>query len=186
MQWITSLSVVALAGVFTAVVADPEYVALDRDATALKADFNAAAGKVRVMAYVAPTCGGCLRGVDQMQKHVLPQLETDELEIFVVWVKKNGASERHVDRVTRLMTDPRATHYWDEHRVVVAALDGLLGIPDRACAGAFLVYGPRAKWTEPRPPSPAYWSDAHAGQFEDHGSPFDTDALTAAVRKHLK
>lgn len=102
-----------------------------------------------------------------------------------MWVEKNGARERHVNRVTRLVTDARATHFWDEHGAVVRALDALLGIPGRACAGAFLVYPPDVRWDGALPPEPAYWADAHAREFEDHGPAFNADRFREAVQASL-
>lgn len=43
------------------------YVALDTSAQPLKDVFNAAVGKVRLLMYVSPTCGQCLRGARKAQ-----------------------------------------------------------------------------------------------------------------------
>ena len=161
------------------------YVTLDANGEPFKNAFNAAEGKVRVVAYVAPTCGGCLRGAKLLQDDVLGSVRDDRVEVLVVWVPKNGARERHVDRVIKLVTDDRATHYWDEHGYVVDALDERLGLTGRACAGAFLVYGPDVRWTGDAPPDPAYWSDAHSREFEQHGPDFDPEVLEREVRALL-
>ncbi len=85
----------------------------------------------------------------------------------------------------KLVTDDRATHYWDEHGYVVGALDEQLGLTGRACAGAFLVYGPEAQWTDDAPPDPAYWSDVHSREFRQHGPHFDSEILAREVRALL-
>ncbi len=182
------LSVVCAAALAStgAAAAGPEYTLLDREAQPLKARFNAAGDKVRIIAYVSPTCGGCLRGVDQIQKQIMSQIHDRDLEVYVVWVPKNGAQEKHVPRVTELATDARVAHYWDDSGAVVKILDDLLGIPDRACAGAFLVYGRGIRWERESPPPPTYWADAHAHEFEDHGPPFDAEQLGKEVEALLR
>lgn len=161
------------------------YLTLDASGELLRTAFNEAEGKVRIVAYVAPTCGGCLRGAMLLQDEVLASVPDDRVEVLVVWVPKNGAHERHVDPVIKLVTDDRATHYWDEHGYVVGTLDEQLGLTGRACAGAFLVYGPDVRWTEDAPPDPAYWSDAHSREFRQHGPHFDPDTLARELRALL-
>lgn len=163
----------------------PDVVRLDRDGQPFRAAFNAARGKVRIVAYVAPTCGGCLRGLDRVQTQVLEAIAAPDLEVYVVWVKKNGGRERHVGRVTGLAPDPRATHYWDEHEFVLEALDRRLGLEGRACAGAFLLYDRDATWEGAEPPAAAYWSDAHAREFEQHGPEFDVTRFAREVQSLL-
>ncbi len=161
------------------------YVTIDANGEVLRDAFNAAEGKVRVVAYVAPTCGGCLMGAKLLQNDVLESGRDQRVEVLVVWVPRNGARERHVDPVLKLVTDDRATHYWDEHGYVVGALDGRLGLTGRACAGAFLIYGPDARWTDDSPPDPAYWSDAHSREFEQHGPDFHPEVLERELRALL-
>lgn len=193
MRVLAVLALFVLVGVLAAVdrpaASDPasaaEYVTLDREARPLRDAFDAAAGRVRIIAYVAPTCGGCLRGADRLQKDVLDEIDDPDVSVFVVWVKKNGARERHVDRVTRLVTDSRATHYWDAYGAFLRAIDERLGLEERACAGAFLVYGPEASWKDTGPPEPVYWSDAHAREFRRHGPEFDPARLTEEVLRLL-
>jgi hypothetical protein len=50
---------------------------------------------------------------------VLAKVDDPDLAAYVAWVPKNGAREKHVDRVTRLVTDPRASQYWDEFQAVM-------------------------------------------------------------------
>lgn len=159
----------------------PDFARLDRDGQPFRDAFNVGVGKIRIVAYVAPTCGGCLRGVDQLQEALLDQINAPDLELHVVWVMKNGARERHVARVTRLAPDPRATHYWDAERFVLRALDSRLGLEGRACAGAFLLYDRSATWDAVTPPEPVYWSDAHAREFDQDGPQFDARRFAREV-----
>ena len=163
----------------------PDYETLDRAGEPLVSAFNNDAGKVRLVMYVAATCGGCLRGADGAQEDVLAEIESDDLAAYVVWVRKNGARERHVDRVLGLVTDSRATQYWDESAAMVPRFDGLLDIEGGPCAGAFLVYGPDARWDGETPPKPDYWQDAHPELDRSDVPSFDGDELAAVVREHL-
>ncbi len=142
-------------------LSDPEYMVLDVDADALKAKFNADVGKTRILMLVSPTCGGCLRGADQIQKRVLSKIDSPDLSAYAVWVPANGARERHLPPVLNLVTDSRATEYWDEYDVVEEWYREMLEF-DGPCAGVFLVYGPEARWSGDSPPEPDYWEDAHS------------------------
>lgn len=152
MKRLATLAVIPWLFLWPSTESPPGYAPLDRRGEPFKGAFNADAGKIRIVAYVSPTCGGCLRGADQMQERVLAEIHDPDLRIYVVWVRKNGARERDVSRVTQLVTDPRATHYWDEEGAVLEELDALLGLEGRPCAGAFLLYDGDARWEGSTPP----------------------------------
>ena len=160
------------------------YVGLDGEAQPLKGAFNADVGKVRLLMYVSPTCGGCLRGAKQTQERVLAANADPNLRIYVVWARKNGGREQDVGRVTRLVTDARAAQYWDAHRVVTAAYDSMLALTG-PCAGIFALYGPTARWTGSAPPRPDYLEDAHAHEFHRPYPQFDARRVAAKVREML-
>lgn len=176
-----------LAGLLPAwlVVAAPDYAILDRVAEPLKTQFNADAGKVRLVMYVSPTCGGCLRGAKQMQEDVLAEIGSERLVAYVVWAPKNGARERHVDRVTGLVTDRRATQYWDDFGVVARAYDDMFTLAG-PCAGILMLYGPDAEWHGAAPPEPAYLEDAHAREFDRPHPQLDTERVADRVRAMLE
>lgn len=165
--------------------AAPDYATLDRDAEPLKTEFNAARGKVRLVMYVSPTCGGCLRGAKQVQQDVLATTDSDHLEAYVVWGPKNGARERNVHRVTGLVADERATQYWDEFGVVARAYDEMFALAG-PCAGIFMLYGPDAEWEGAGPPKPAYLEDAHAREFDRPHPQLDAERLADRVRALLR
>ncbi|MCI0432240.1 MAG: hypothetical protein L0271_01130 [Gemmatimonadetes bacterium] len=148
----------------------PAYRTLDANAEPLKSAFNADAGKVRIFMYVSPTCGGCLRGAAEIQKRVLEDVDATNLAVYVVWAPKNGARERHVEKATGLVTDARATQYWDGSGAIVRPFDTLLELTG-PCAGAFLMYAPGARWEGSDPPQPAYWEDAHVGDLHRDVAP---------------
>lgn len=160
------------------------YVALDNRAQPLRDAFNADAGKVRLLMYVSPTCGECLRGAKLTQEHVLAAVADPNLRIYVVWAPKNGGREQDVGRVTHLVTDPRAAQYWDAHRVVTDAYDLMLSLAG-PCAGIFTLYGPRARWEGATPPQPDYLEDAHASEFNRPYPQFDARRFANKVRVML-
>ncbi len=88
----------------------------------------------------------------------------------MVWVPKNGGQEKHLDRVLGLVTDPRATQYWDSHGAVVGPFDEMLSLTG-PCAGIFMLYGREARWTGAAPPAPDYWEDAHNKDLGRKGAP---------------
>jgi len=102
----------------------------------------------------------------------------------VVWVPRNGAQEKHVDRVLELVTDERAIQYWDTEKSVIEPYDGMLELTG-PCAGVFLVFGPDAKWPESGPPRPDHIEDAHADQYDRPWPQFDVDRLAEKVDELL-
>lgn len=162
-----------------------DYVTLNAEAQPLRDVFNKDAGKVRVLMYVSPVCGGCLRGVAKTQEHLLDKLESDDLAVYVVWAPRNGAREKHLGRVLSLTTDDRATQYWDAAGALSTELDEQLKLTG-PCAGAFLVYGSDARWKGDAPPHAAYWEDAHTIDWgRDVAPQFNGKVFAAKVRELL-
>ncbi len=160
-------------------------VALDGAAQPLKDTFNADAGKVRVLMYVSPTCGQCLRGARQAQYHVLATIGDATLRIYVVWAPKNGGRQQDVGRVSEIVTDPRAAQYWDAHRVLTDAYDRMLALSG-PCAGIFMLYGRHAHWEGATPPRPDYLEDAHAREFNRPYPQYDPQRFADTARAMLK
>ncbi len=184
-----SLLVAAAVGIVTAASGldarpDESYTSLGADAEPLRSAFNADAGKVRLLMYVSPTCGGCLRGASGLQKELLSADGDSRLAVYVMWAPRNGARESHVDRVTGLVTDERAAHYWDEHDVVGAPIDAAMELVG-PCAGIFMLYGPEASWDGIEAPSPSYTEDAHADEFDRAGPQFNLKRFTSVTQEAL-
>lgn len=162
--------------------ADPdEYAVLDQEAEPFVSAFDAGLGKARLVMYVSPTCGGCLLGARRIQEDVLESIGDGDLSVHVVWAPKNGGEEKHLDRVLDLVTDARATQYWDAERAIVEAYDARFPLAG-PCAGIYLLYGPDARWGD----DPVLWQDVHADQRgREDNPPLDTDAMRAAIRDLL-
>ncbi len=163
-----------------------DFVVLDSNLSDFKSAFNADDGKIRLVMYVSPTCGGCLLGAKETQKNVLATIDSPELAAYVVWAPKNGGREKHVNRVLDLVTDARATQYWDGDGSAVDAYDAMFGIEGRPCAGVFMLYGADAVWDDQTPPMPDYYVDAHAREFSrTAGAQFDGRQLAERTRDML-
>lgn len=159
--------------------------ALDAKGEPLRSTFNADQGKVRLVLYVSPACGGCLRQADQIQKQVLPAIDDPGLAVYLVWAPRNGAREKDVERVTGLVEDPRATQYWDGHGAVADPVDAMLELTG-PCAGIAMLYGAEAVWDGPALPSPAYWEDAHDFEFHRAAEQFDAERFAGRIRAMLE
>ena len=156
---------------------------LGTDAAALRQAFNADVGEVRVVALVSPICGTCLRGATEMQSHVFAPISSDRLRGFVVWVPKLDGQERDVPEATHTVSDPRATHYWDGHAVLVHDYDAVLKLGTDAW-DVYLIYPPGVRWDGPTPPAPTFWMH-QLGSRRDPGvdGPYlDPDVFADHVR----
>jgi hypothetical protein len=164
--------------------ADGPFVSLDGAAQPLKNAFNGDVGKVRLLMYVSPTCGECLRGAKQSQQQVLATISDPNLRIYVVWAPKNGGRQQDVGRVTQIVTDPRAAQYWDGHRVLTDAYDRMLALSG-PCAGIFMLYGRQARWEGAAPPRADYLEDAHAQEFNRPYPQYDARRFADTARAML-
>ena len=163
-----------------------DFAVLDSNLGDFKSAFNADTGKLRLVMYVSPTCGGCLRGAKQTQENVLAAIDSPELAAYVIWAPKNGGREKHVDRVLDLVTDERSSQYWDGKGAAVDAYDAMFGIEGRPCAGVFMLYRADAVWDGNSPPMPEYFEDAHAREFSRTAGPqFDGSRLAKRARQML-
>lgn len=97
---------------------------------------------------------------------------------------KNGAREEHVDRVTNIVTDPRAQQYWDRYEAVMEPYHRRYALTG-PCAGIFMAFGPDAEWGENGPPEPDYAEDAHAKQFRRQLPQFDARQFAEHVMELL-
>src|SRR5262249_33240227 len=87
-----ALSVLAPLVARSADTSQKPYVVLDESLGQLRADFNANAGKVRLLYIVGPTCGICLRGLSDLQEALYSKRGDDPRMItYVIHVPTLGA-----------------------------------------------------------------------------------------------
>lgn len=113
--------------------------------------------------------------------------KTDDpnLAAYVIWVPRNGAKEEHVERVTGLVTDERATHYWDGAHALIEPYAEMLELTG-PCAGMFMIFEPGARWPERGVPRPDYVEDAHAKEFNRPWPHLDAKRFASKVIEALE
>lgn len=146
----------------------PSYVALDDQASELRADFNRAKGSVRLLFVIDPICPTCLRGLDDMNRDLLAGTDNSRLVTFVVhepvlgvarvapWLRTTASHD--VPAAAELLHNPHVKHYWSASgefgRVLADSVD-LKGSRGRVYAwDVWLLYGPEATWSDSGPPRP--------------------------------
>src|SRR5687768_12486096 len=91
-----------------------QVVTLDAHATQLRTDFNKATGSVRLLLIVDPACSVCLRGLDDVNKALLDQVDDSRLHTFVVHTSVIGGKAKDVPPAAELLTNAHVRHYWDQ------------------------------------------------------------------------
>jgi hypothetical protein len=167
-----------------AVPAQPALVSLAESFEPLRAAFDAAAGKPRVIATFSATCLNCLRLARSARESILDTHPSSDVAFFAVWVDVlDGDSPGTAREAARYVADPRAQHFHDSQRLFARRLARQVGMPalrdllgawgssvdeqDRVFVRDFVTgpavaydwiafYGPEARWTElEAPPEPA-------------------------------
>jgi hypothetical protein len=85
------------------------------------------------------------------------------LAAYVVWVPQLGARENDVPGATRLIADPRVTHYWDPNGAVGDAYGKLLLSGPRPAWDVYFLFGAGAFWPKTGVPRPTYWMQQLSG-----------------------
>lgn len=129
----------------------------------LRDPFNLGQNKVRVVAFLSPTCSHCIDNAGALQ-HILEQNPAKDLALHVVWVKIMDTDSRAaVDKAVTVLTDPRAQHYWDQNSLLNAQLlDAIMFDVGVRMYDIFLLYDRTATWGE-RLPRPPYWMHEYRG-----------------------
>ena len=87
-----------------------------------------------------------------MQKEILEKHPDSDVRVYVVWFSMlAGDSRSGWDEC--VMSDPRATHLWDEKRLASRTFAGEVEGAAEPVWDAYLLYGPEANWDK-APPSP--------------------------------
>ena len=92
-----------------------------------------------------------------MQQEILEEHPDSDVRVYVVWFNMlSGDSRSGWDEC--VMSDPRATHLWDERRLASRAFAGEVEGAAAPVWDAYLLYGPGLTWDDgpPRPISSGY------------------------------
>lgn len=134
-----------------------ELIKLPPDAKDLKSLFDKDKDKVRLLMLLSPTCSTCQVSARMIQRYVLDAIADERLRVYVVWAPiDEGDDEESARMDTRLISDPRATHFWAGNLALPQAYKGLLGTKNSVAYDVFLIFPPGALWQEPAPLPPSF------------------------------
>jgi hypothetical protein len=128
------------------------------DLAALRRDFNAAAGNVRMLLILSPSCPGCQAGSRDVQAKLLEKIDFAQLRVFVVWFPLLDADSRAVaERSAAAFDDPRVTQYWAADWTLGNLYGKVLPFPKdykyRVAVDVYLIFDEKQDWGAevPRP-----------------------------------
>ncbi|UCE02659.1 MAG: hypothetical protein JSW67_00140 [Candidatus Latescibacterota bacterium] len=141
----------------------PSYTLLE-DRLTMREPFNLAQERIRIVAFLSPSCGRCLKNAGELVRDVFRKRETDELAAFLVWLNvRSEDNEEAVDAAVRRIQEPRIQHFWDPKRILNHQLrDAIMFDVNVRLYDIFLLYGRDAVW-EKRVPRPGYWMHEYKG-----------------------
>jgi hypothetical protein len=141
----------------------PSYTLLE-DRLTMREPFNLAQEKIRIVAFLSPSCGRCIKNAGELVRDVFRKQETDELAAFLVWLNvRSEDNEESVDAAVRRIQEPRIQHFWDPGRILNHQLrDAIMFDVNVRLYDIFLLYGRDAVW-EKRVPRPDYWMHEYKG-----------------------
>lgn len=138
-------------------LSDSSYVVMGEDLRQLKDDFNANAGRVRLLFINGPTCGICLRGMADLNDAFIAASQGDgRLVTFVVHVPALGAREEHVAATIPLLQGPRIHHYWEDSGIIGQHFSEVME-SEMYVWDFWMIYGSEARWDGLLPPAPDYY-----------------------------
>ncbi|MFQ5600449.1 MAG: hypothetical protein ACE5G2_07840 [Candidatus Krumholzibacteriia bacterium] len=159
------------------------YTVLENRLT-LREPFNRDSGKIRVIAFLSPSCPRCQVTAGQFQRDVLDKNDTEELSVFLVWLKAlQKDTEEALTTMMGKVSDPRVQHFWDPERVLNhQLLDAIMFDVQLRIYDVYLLYDREAKW-EKRLPRPGFWMHEVKGA---PGPRWDIDGFAAQVDRGLR
>jgi hypothetical protein len=130
---------------------------MGEDLQQLKDEFNANAGRVRLLFISGPTCGICLRGMADLNDAFIAASQGDNrLVTFVAHVPALGAREEHVAATIPLLQGPRIHHYWEDSGIIGQHFSEVME-SEMYVWDFWMIYGPEARWDGLLPPAPDYY-----------------------------
>ncbi len=138
-------------------LSDSSYVVMGEDLQQVNDDFNANAGRVRLLFISGPTCGICLRGMADLNDAFIAASQGDNrLVTFVVHVPALGAREEHVAATIPLLQGPRIHHYWEDTGIIGQHFSDVMDV-EIYVWDFWMIYGPGPRWDGLLPPAPDYY-----------------------------
>ena len=108
---------IATADMLTESVPNGSLLRLESSLATLTERFNDGREKLRFVALLSPTCGGCLAGARAIRESILKELPDTDISVHVVWLPMlSSDDEAAAYRSASLLDDPRVQQYWDSER----------------------------------------------------------------------
>jgi hypothetical protein len=131
-----------------------DLVALDSTLRPLRAGFDAAAGRPRLLAILSPTCGPCVFGAIAVREAVLEAFPDAGVAVLVVWIDMLGSDDLDAARrAARIFDDARVAQFHDPDRHAGSAAARWVTRDGSPAWDVYLFYGPDAVWSD-GPPEP--------------------------------
>jgi hypothetical protein len=162
--------------------ADGTYTVLGPDLKRLRDDFNADAGKLRLVYIVGATCPECLRGMDDLGKALSAEQDDPRLRVYVVYVPALGATAADIPPTLSLLPGKDVSRYWDPTGTSGKRYRDALGIRQFAW-DVWMIYRPGQHWDQESPPKPDFWMDQLDGLPPERF--LDPDKFAKQVRAYL-
>ena len=130
---------------------------LDEQGQALRAQFNADQGKVRLLFIMDPNCGTCLKGLADIERDLLTKLPA-EVPVYIVHLPVVGGTPKHIPGAASLVEKVKPHHYWDPKGSVGKRFTNVLALRSKGEPAlgwdVWFAYGPDAVWGDapPKPP----------------------------------
>ncbi|MCI0639884.1 MAG: hypothetical protein L0Y72_08010 [Gemmataceae bacterium] len=128
-----------------------------------------------------------MQGARVVQEQVLSKVDSEKLSAFVVWLPfVDGDSREKAAEAMKVLTDKRATHFWDARSEIGKAFAEHIKAPKGqkllVAWDYYALFEAGAKWKD-SPPAPVEWM--HQLEGIEPGRLLDGDKLRQAVEKLL-
>lgn len=106
----------------------------------------------------------CRQGASVIQTAVLEAIKDPSLRVYVAWVPMlPGDQSKTAQEASCLVSDQRASHFWDAGRALPTLFSGVLDLASSYPAwDVYLTYPAGITWEE-GPPRPLYWQHQLGG-----------------------
>lgn len=156
------------------------------DYSRLKKDFNDAAGNIRLLFLLSPTCPPCRDGARVMQTEVLEKVDSDRLKIFAVWFGLLDSDNREAaEFATTFLNDPRVVNYWLPDRSLGDLYGQILEFPStyayKVAVDVYLLFDEKVEWRD-GVPVPSFWMH----QLGSDARRLDGNQLRASVQSLIR
>jgi hypothetical protein len=163
-------------------------VLLNGEDQPLRDDFNRDQGFVRLMLLVDPRCPECLRGLADTGDDVLAKLPTGaRIKVYVVHEPVIGGTDKDIPAAAELLHTTLARHYWNPTGDFGRQMSQVLGLMHGShpvyAWDIYLIYPPKAAWSDKDPPQPSFMMHQLPGLDNQKFPPWDARVFAKKVNE---